>query len=126
MKEILNEKYNDVINRYKSESFGEILKRGYVFQYDEDEKNADLLFIGINPSYTEKHEKKAIFADSYTRNVDRSYFKPFCQIHQELINANVEYNGVWTHFDLLVLRETNQKYIDKIMNDPIGCKFIFE
>lgn len=126
MKDVLNKSYRDIINKYKSEWFDEVLKRGYVFQFDEDEINADLLFIGMNPSYTEKYEKGRTYADSYTRAVNRSYFKPFCQIHQELINANVQYNGIWTHFDLLVFRETNQKFIENLMSNSIGCKFILE
>ena len=79
MKDLLSKSYGDIIDRYKTEDFREVLKRGYVFQFDENEKNAELLFIGMNPSYTKKHEEGKTYADIYTRNVDRSYFKAFNQ-----------------------------------------------
>jgi hypothetical protein len=126
MKDLLNKKYSTIIDKYMKGNFGEVLKRGYVFQYDENEKNSELLFIGMNPSYTEKYEGGKTFADNYTRDVDRSYFKAFHQINQELIDANIGYNGIFTHFDLMVFRETKQNFINRLMKDPIGSEFIME
>lgn len=119
-------KYENIINKYKIEDLENVLKRGYVFQYDENEKDADLLFIGINPSYVEKYEKGQSFSGSYSRSRERSYFKPFADISDQLTKSNLEYNGVWTHIDLLIFRETNQKFIDKLIKTTKGCEFIME
>ena len=35
-------------------------------------------------------------------------------------------NHHWTHFDLLYFRETNQKYINKLLNKPNGVDFVFK
>jgi hypothetical protein len=32
----------------------------------------------------------------------------------------------WTHIDVLVFRETNQKYIDILSQDPKGLSFVYE
>lgn len=127
MREQLLKEYDQIFEKYENATFGNILKeRGYVFQYDEDETNADLLFIGINPSYTEKHEGNEHYRTSYDRNVKRSYFKPFSEINQELNNAKVNYNGVYTHIDLLVFRETKQEKVDELMRITDGCGFLIE
>jgi|SRR5690554_104090 len=127
MKEQLFKEYDKVFKKYENAKFGDILKeRGYVFQYDEDETNSDLLFIGINPSYTEKHEKNEHYRGTYDRNDNRSYFKPFSEINREINNAEVGYNGIYTHIDLLVFRETNQKQVNELMRTEEGCGFLIE
>lgn len=127
MKDYLFKRYDEIFKKYEDSFFGDVLKnRGYVFQYDENETESDLLFVGINPSYTDKYEKNNIYRDIYSRDVDRSYFKPFKRIDEELKDAKVGYNGVYSHIDLLIFRETNQKYIDTLMSEPEGCGFLIE
>lgn len=127
MKGYLFKRYDEIFKKYENSFFGDKLKnRGYVFQYDDNEIESDLLFVGINPSYTEKYEKNNLYRDTYSRDVDRSYFKSFKSINEELKNSKVGYNGVYTHIDLLVFRETNQKFIDSLMSTQEGCGFLIE
>ena len=129
MKSQLTSTYKTIFQSHQTNPvFGHILReRGFVFQYDKDEAESDLLFLGMNPSYTEKYEKAQYFEDSYTRNTDRIYFKVFSLIHQQLLDSlGVEKLGNWTHIDLFVFRETNQKLIDKIMKSREGAVFLLK
>lgn len=119
--------YDQIFVKYENSFFGSTLKkRGYVFQYDEDETECDLLFVGINPSYTEKEEIKASQPD-YSRNTIRAYFKPFGDIHNELRETlSIDQYSNWTHLDLFVHRETNQNELKKLMSDDSGRGFIME
>jgi len=128
MKNQLISTYRTILKSHESNpDFGHILeKRGFVFQYDEDEKESELVFVGINPSFDEKKEVVKL-SDSYTREGTRGYFKTFSTIHEELeksVDKNNYHN--WTHLDLFVFRETNQKYIYNIMKSPEGCHFLMQ
>jgi len=75
-----------------------------------------LLFVGINPSYTE--------ADKHIRYYNahdgqHPYFRPFKRIAEQTGRA-------WSHLDLLFQRETEQKAIDQILKKPNGTDFIWE
>lgn len=128
--ERLKNLYKKMFEKYSNSNFKDVLnERGFVFQYDEDEEKTELLFIGINPSYTEKHEQGYKYADSYNREdtKTRQYFKPFWDISEQISDKNSDYNGKWTHIDLLVFRETNQKYIkNTLFKDDAGLDFIME
>ena len=127
MKDKLFQKYDEIFQKYSNIYFGNnLIKRGFVFQYDNDEQNADLLFMGINPSYTIKNEENNYLRDAYSRNADINYFKAFNAINEKLLESKVGYNGIYTHIDLLVFRETNQKFINSVMNTPNGCDFLME
>lgn len=128
MEKHLYENYDRIFKKYENASFGTTLKeRGYVFQYDVDETNCDILFIGINPSYTEKEEKGKKDRSHYGRDTARAYFKPFGDIHNQLSsNLSREQYTNWTHLDFFVHRETNQNEIKKLMREPVGRGFIME
>lgn len=128
MKEYLSDEYNRIFKKYEHKAFFTTLNdRGYTFQYDEDETECDLVFIGINPSYTSKHENGKAYQSHYERNIARSYFKPFGNIHDQLsaVLRREQYTN-WTHLDLFVHRETNQNEIKKLISDPVGHEFIME
>ena len=117
---LINE-YNKIWNDYSNANFAEILERGFVFQYDKDEINHDLLFIGINPAY--KLGDPSV-KESYSKYIDFPYFKAFNSIISRL---DVDYNRdvTWTHIDLFVFRETNQKYIEtNLLKSNEGISFL--
>lgn len=126
MKDKLSQYYDTIFEKYRESDFKTLIERGYVFQYDDDEVKADLLFIGINPSYTRKNENGKSTRNNYSRNVEGNYFKPFKDINQELVNSEIRYNGIYTHLDLLVFRETNQKIVDLLVKTDVGCNFLME
>lgn len=116
-------KYKDLLERYY------LNNRGFVYQYDEDEQDCELLFIGMNPSYTVKHEltgENPQYKGHYTRNTERGYFKPFGIIHNDLLRECPTTYKNWTHIDLFVFRETNQKIVERLMKDEMGSSFLFE
>lgn len=124
----LRSKYHIIWNKYANSKFCPILKRGFVFQYDEDEQECELLFLGINPAF---NENDAPWFDSYKRpNSDDDkllpYFKSFDTIEKTL---QKEYNwkSKWTHLDLFAFRETNQKYIEThLLKTPDGISFLYD
>lgn len=90
-----------------------------------------LLFIGINPSHGNggvPADKREAGVDFYTLNTQSDnpipYFKKFIEIAKYC-------NTDWDHLDLLFIRETNQKIIEKLTYDrsddrPNGLNFIQE
>lgn len=117
MVSIENDYKNEIESLFNSEEFQgiELLKRGYVCL---KEIQADsILFMGLNPSFT----KDAVSGSDFYRHEDAiySYFKKFPDL--------VKHTGFnWTHLDLLFIRETNQKLIEKLTKDEIGTKFIWD
>lgn len=98
----------DEFLRLESFEFKDVLKRDFLFQFD-DVKNPDILFVGINPSYGgDKDDRKTYCINS----LKTSYFKPFKDI-LDTINLNESREINWTHLDLLVFRETRQDFITK-------------
>lgn len=102
----------------------DILKRGVVLQ-DKIIKNS-ILFIGINPSFNKEkglgnndfNNDNDGFYNNDDCHIDRnSYFKKFREISKEV-------NSDWAHTDLLFFRETNQKFVNQLLNLEIGKEFI--
>jgi hypothetical protein len=132
MKDSLKTAYEEIWEKYRSTSLNTLtgthqmplLDRGFVFQFDEDEAECDLLFVGINPSFG---EDAGSHRGTYTKNdVDHAYFKPFQQITGELAKTYKQ-NIRWSHIDLLVFRETDQSYIRKhLFKLPEGIGFIVD
>lgn len=125
----LQNRYQQIWNHYKETSINsstpshptKLLDREFVFQYDHDETECSLLFIGINPSYKGDHQDEDHF---YNRDqaLQHSYFQPFQEITVTL-NRNHADQIKWTHLDCLVFRETNQKFISQtLFNEDL--KFI--
>lgn len=75
-----------------------------------------LLFVGINPSYSE--------ADAHIRYYDpHRYQHSYFQLFNELAR---EAKQPWSHLDLLYHRETKQQSIDTLLKDVDGLAFIWE
>lgn len=125
MKDTLSNAYQEIFDRYKNNQFAafEILERGFAFHYDEDERNIDLLFIGINPSFVSSDENRNYIFD---REATNSYFKPFKIIHDDLkLLAGNNYKN-WSHIDLLAFRHTKQNFIRGLFKESLGREFIME
>ena len=121
-------KYQDIWNKYANAHFGAVLERGFVFQYDEDEQECELLFLGMNPSFKEGDKSKFQSYQRPNSNDDklRPYFKSFVTIEKTL-QSEYNWKGKWTHLDLFAFRKTNQKYIEKdLLNSSDGIPFLYE
>jgi len=120
--------YQSIWDKYASSTFKPLLDRGFVFQFDEDETDCDLLFIGINPAY---NEKDGSWKGSYPRSNEldehtRSYFKPFVFISNEL-KDKYEWKGKWTHLDVFAFRETEQKIIEtNLLKKDESVAFLYD
>ena len=101
-------------DKYKSVPF---IERGYAVQ--RDIPFGSILFIGINPSYSEKKTKvqKSFFYSNHQQEEVHQYFRKFQDI-AEKTKVN------WSHLDLIHIRQTDQKIVKAIFNDAIGNKFL--
>lgn len=119
--EIWNEYIDAQINKDK------LLNRGFVFQFDEGQKDIDILFVGINPSYTDNSKPETLFYGK--KNVETlSYFKPFSNIIEKLEKNRPNSKSLtWSHLDLLVFRETQQSFIkNQLLKTEEGIQFVFK
>lgn len=116
--------YSKIWEKYTDSSFHDVLSRGTAFHHDEDEKDCDVLFVGINPSFSEGSEKSNSI---FNREAPHPYFEAFKRINGELESKPYLIDKVnWTHLDILVFRETNQKYIDELLGHDNGIPFVYE
>ena len=96
----------------------EVLSRGY-HTVEFIIKNS-ILFIGINPSYSENRNPinhNAFNCIKQESNEYSKYFRPFENIAKSV-------GSKWSHLDILFFQETSQKYIDKLLKTDIGFNFI--
>lgn len=124
--EQLKSDYQEIWNKYEENLFPEVLKRGFLFQFDCVQE-PDVLFIGINPSFD---KSKPDLRQHYKREnvLPLPYFNAFENIK---ITLEKDYytnrNVTWTHLDLLVFRETNQKFVDVFIKDKeLGVPFVWD
>lgn len=122
------EKYKTTVLNVKTDKHDDLLyDRGFAFQFDEEIRKPDILFLGINPSYIDNLQNGNNF---YVKHevTDYPYFKPFKRIQESLVekySREIE----WTHIDLLVFRETNQSFIKKKLipkKTHLGNEFIID
>lgn len=126
----LLQSYENLWIRQTNPSLKDLLDRGYHFQYDEDETECELLFLGINPSFDENGVSMKE-TETYSRPKGKEekhhpYFKSFLDFEKNLHN-NYNWSGKWTHFDIFAFRHTNQKYIEThLLNNPEGISFLYD
>lgn len=119
----IHDGYQKIWDEFSNSFFSEILNRGFVFQYDSNEINHDILFIGINPAY--KIGDPSV-KQSYSKDINFPYFKSFQNIVK---NLKHDYNKdvTWSHLDLFSFRETNQKYIEsELIKSEEGLSFLIK
>ena len=74
-----------------------------------------VLFVGINPSYSEA-DKDLIYYDGTAGT--HPYFKRFRELAERAQTP-------WSHLDMLFVRETEQKAIDKLLQQDRGVDFVW-
>lgn len=120
------DKFKDTeVNILTGKSNTPLLERGFVFQFDETTPNPDVVFMGINPSFKDGDKEERT---SYSKEdvKDLSYFKPFHSIESELLRR-FKRAFTWTHMDVLVYRETKQKFIKKLLKKKSkGIGFVYD
>ncbi len=123
---IWDEYTDSKINKPTPENEDNLLERGFVFQFDEGQKDIDVLFVGINPSYTNNKHETTCYRKEDVESI--SYFKSFNNIIEEIEqNDNITMNLIWTHLDLLVFRETQQSFIkSRLLRTEEGCQFVYK
>jgi len=125
-------KYQQIWNKYTDSYINKptkveesyLLDRGFEFQFDEDITNADVLFIGVNPSY--KDDNPTI-KSTYQKPPNKpGYFRPFYKVEEDLKKAYSR-DITWTHVDLLAVREPQQSYIENYLyQKKQGIEFVTE
>lgn len=89
---------------------------GRDFMAPDSLRPGSLLFVGINPSYTEA-DKGIRYYNAH--DGQHPYFNPFKQIARE--------TGMpWSHLDMLFQRETEQKSINDLLKKPHGVDFVWQ
>lgn len=87
-----------------------------------------IVFIGINPSLSEEDRQSFLISENkkmgfYTLNTEggenHKYFKKFADL------ATRTETFRWCHFDLLYMRETEQKKISNLLKTERGRHFIY-
>lgn len=96
-----------------------IVKRKFAY-IEQAEKNS-LVFIGLNPSRGENPLSDHFFykLEQSGGNGYPTFWKPF----EEIGKAT---NLIWTHLDLLGVRETKQKLVKSILHTQLGVDFVYE
>lgn len=120
----IKEEYKQQYDKlFKSHNNLELVTRRYALP---EFVNEDLiLFIGINPSYTEKDRnfelnntpKEPSEFGFFYNNHSASYFKKFKEIGEETKLG-------WTHFDIFGIRETKQDKLKNILKNKQYEQFI--
>lgn len=93
------------------------IQRGYAVQ--RDIPFGSILFIGINPSYSEKKtkEKNSFFYSNHQQEEVHPYFRKFQDISEKV---KVD----WSHLDLLYIRQTDQKKVQALFKNDIATEFL--
>ena len=118
LEESLKNKLEAIWERVEFQNSIKLIKNGYAAP-KALKKNA-LMFIGLNPSFSERSDKKSHFYELYSPDHEiHSYFKKFPLIANSL-------NLDWAHLDLLYLRQTNQRGVEKLIRNKVGLAFIVE
>ena len=122
--EIWNEYIETSINNSTYTNDHNLLDRGFVFQFDENQKDIDILFIGINPSYGGDKSEGLFYSKKDVETLN--YFRPFNSIIKELDDKRTRAeNLTWSHLDMLVFRETQQSFIkNQLLKTEEGSEFI--
>lgn len=111
----------DIFMQYEnsnSKILKEIVSRGWAFC--EAEKQKDVLFVGINPSYP-KGSKPECFSYKSKQAVEE--YPRHYKIFETMANS---LERTWTYMDLFCFRETVQNRINDLIAEEEGLKFICE
>lgn len=106
---IIEEELKRIFDAYKGAPFNELLDRGYVFPCANLHKKNGLLFVGINPSYDNRHDYTHYdYKDTGAKKIP--HFEHFRKAAHETGFANN-----WSCIDLFYFRETKQNEINDLL-----------
>lgn len=113
----IEEIWND--EKYKNhDDIKELINRGYWLEKEIIKDS--ILFIGINPSFNGKVIGKG---DNYYKNEQRN--NPYPRYNQRFEKISESVGHPWSHHDTLFFRNTEQKFIKKVLWDSDeGCDFL--
>jgi hypothetical protein len=96
-----------------------IAKRGYALPVTE---SADILFVGINPSYP-----YGSMPGSFSYNVKQAVldYKQYFGKFSEIVGFG-KGNYTWTYTDLFYFRETDQNIVDELIATQEGLDFVVQ
>ena len=121
LKEIIGKDIDQIWEDFKQENFCK-----YPPCSVESIELSELIFIGINPSTNENEKmrlntKEDRSCEYYTNEKDinksHKYYKKFFEIAEKTKLS-------WTHIDLLYIRESKQKSLEKLLKSTSGKNFI--
>ncbi len=115
--EQISKRLDEVFSQYENSQFRDIVNRRWVFCNNEKKTDADLLFVGINPSYIEGKVYVPIYNIEDAVKGYKRYYGVFKNLAEDVSNN-------WAYMDLFYFRETEQKKIDEIMSQEKGVAFI--
>lgn len=123
--EEMKKRLGDIFNRYENVDIKlkEIIDRGWVFC--ENENEADLLFVGINPSYPNGAKPECYgypIEDTLKKKKDGGYRRHYAVF--EMLAGGKPSVKKWAYMDLFYFRETRQAVICDIMREDGGIEFI--
>jgi len=125
--ELYENELNNIFERasQQNEALSKLASRGYVLSnikgvLDNKSKKLRILFVGINPSYPENEKPKSYtFKPHDVVKLYPKYYQKF-QVLADLCSTPED----WTYIDLLQVRETYQKIVKSLINEPNGTDFI--
>lgn len=119
IKDIIETDLVRIWEKHKTESFTQIPPLAVA-----DIPYNSIIFIGINPSLSEIDRNRLLDSNikiefyKHGNSLTHKYFKKF-------IDISIKTNTNWGHFDLLYIRETNQKSIENLITTNEGLDFIY-
>ncbi len=122
VKTFVEKKINDLWQEYSDQAFCEVSPCCV-----SEINTKGIVFIGLNPSLKNedrthllKESKEADFYSLYLEgDPQHRYFRKFIDISKQVDLS-------WGHMDLLYVRETKQKKVEKILKLPNGVDFIYK
>ncbi len=102
---------------YKNNEFLQTyINRGYSFP---EFKQADLLFIGLNPAGRE------VKGESFSYSIEQAV-KDLPKFYSRYNNLANQVGRSWTYTDLFYFKETDSKMLDHFFRQPVSIQFLVE
>ena len=125
----LQDRYISIRKEYRQNkeiNVDQFLDKPFHYQYDENVKNCDILFLGINPAEGVDTETDTFYTKEDIETGKTDYYKPFFDIQKELEETYFPSRKItWTHFDIFPFKKTKQSFItDKLLKTQKRRQFL--
>jgi len=117
----IKEKFEEYIKQiWNNNKYDNIQVKQYGYASQEIIEKDALLFVGINPSNSDKDNWSGFYNNAQERADDtHKYFNKFIEISQKV-------ELPWSHIDLLFVRCTDQKEVEQLIKDSVGLDFLWK